>query len=346
MSEERKIYCTHCGTQHNVSDLACSNCRRPLAPKDHLLKEYLIRHTKDQIRGNVEDSLFDVMIQWLKYHIFAAFVAIEVTATAITAVAFNPDNRIRESQRPASVRNISVLNAEQIEDLTMKTPVYDYETQKQILVDHFAEWSSASDYVSYSSYYLSDLDQNGLFEITTTAIMGTGFFSETRMYEVNKSMDGIHPVTYADGREDAPDGFCSLLAENRYEDLKYGYYDPYAKTWYFIMYDTWRAGWASHGTAYTICHMKDGKLYEEPIGRYDYSASFNGSIETEKWLINDVDQGSEEAFFAALQNRHAHMVPFTYNLTSISDDDMNDPSSIVSTLMDSWDLKQAESLPY
>ena len=105
-------------------------------------------------------------------------------------------------------------------------------------------------------------------------------------------------------------------------------------------------GWAAHGTAYTICHMKDGKLYEEPIGRYDYSASFNGSIETEKWLINDVDQGSEEAFFAALQNRHAHMVPFTYNLTSISDDDMNDPSSIVSTLMDSWDLKQAESLPY
>lgn len=345
MSEERKIYCTHCGTQHNVSDSTCTKCSRPLAPKDHLLKEYLIRHTKDKIRGEAEDSLFELITEWLRSHIFASFIAIEVAATAITAVAFNPDNRIRESQRPASIENVSVLTAEQIEDLTMKTPTYDYETQKQILVDHFDEWSRASEFVSYSSYYLSDLDQNGLFEITSTAIMGTGFFSETKIFEVNENMDGIHPVTYADDREDAPDGFCSLLVKERHADQKYGYYDPYEKTWHFIMYDTWRAGWAAHGTAYSDCYLKNGKLYEQPIGYYDYAVNSSTNTETEKWLINDMDQGSEETFFASLQNQYADMIPFTYNITSISDDDMNDPASIVSTLMDTWDLKQVDTLP-
>ena len=92
-------------------------------------------------------------------------------------------------------------------------------------------------------------------------------------------------------------------------------------------------GWAAHGTAYTICHMKDGKLFEELIGRYDYSVSSDSRTETEKRLINDVDQGSEKAFFTSLQNQYVDLIPFTYNITSISDDDMNDPSSIVSTLM-------------
>ena len=90
--------------------------------------------------------------------------------------------------------------------------------------------------------------------------------------------------------------------------------------------------------------MKDGKLYEELIGRYDYSVSSDSR--TEKWLINDVEQGNEEVFFTSLQNQYADLIPFTYNITSISDDDMNDPSSIVSTLMDTWDLKQADTLPY
>ena len=93
------------------------------------MKEYLIRHTKDKIQGDVEDGIYEVILNWLKSHIFAAFITIEVAATAITAVAFNPDHRIKEAPRPASVQNVSVLSAQQVEDLTMKTPVYDYETQ-------------------------------------------------------------------------------------------------------------------------------------------------------------------------------------------------------------------------
>ena len=57
--------------------------------------------------------------------------------------------------------------------------------------------------------------------------------------------------------------------------------------------------------------MKDGKLYEELIGRYDYSVSSDSRTETEKRLINDVDQGSEEAFFTSLQNQYADLIPFT-----------------------------------
>ena len=311
------------------------------------MKEYLIRHTKDKIQGDVEDGIYEVILNWLKSHIFAAFITIEVAATAITAVAFNPDHRIKEAPRPASVQNVSVLSAQQVEDLTMKTPVYDYETQKQILIDHFSEWAEASEFVPYSTYYLSDLDQNGLFEITSTAIMGTGFFSETKRFEVNENMDGIHPVTYAQERDDTPDGFRTLSAadEKEVEVPLIGYYEPHEKTWYFITYDTWRAGWAANGSAYMLTYMKDGKLYEEPLGYYEYSASFDGSVETRKWLIDDVDYGSEEAFMAELQNRFTEYIPFEYTITSVNDDESQDPQQIVTAIMEGWSLTQTRLYP-
>jgi len=53
-----KIYCVYCGIENNSEARYCKKCKKKLNPKENLLKDYLFEHTKDQLKGNLEDSVF------------------------------------------------------------------------------------------------------------------------------------------------------------------------------------------------------------------------------------------------------------------------------------------------
>ena len=67
------IYCVYCGTKNNKEDKKCTKCNKKLNPKNHLLKEYLVDHIKDDIKCNIEDSIFELIKDWLISHLFGVF---------------------------------------------------------------------------------------------------------------------------------------------------------------------------------------------------------------------------------------------------------------------------------
>ncbi len=81
-----KKYCIYCGTEHEAEAEYCWKCSRKLDPEENLLKDYLISKTKDTAKGKLEDSLFELIKNYLMSHAYGIILTISVMFTASTAI--------------------------------------------------------------------------------------------------------------------------------------------------------------------------------------------------------------------------------------------------------------------
>ena len=85
---EKKKYCTFCGAENRLDDVLCCRCQQNLNAEDELFKDFLMNHTKDKLKGKMDDSLRDIIMNFLKSHLYGMVFTISlVAAVGVTAVA-------------------------------------------------------------------------------------------------------------------------------------------------------------------------------------------------------------------------------------------------------------------
>lgn len=95
----KKKYCTFCGAENRAEDLLCHRCQENLNAEDELLKDFLLDHTKDKLKGNLDDSLRELIMNFLKSHLYGmVFTITLVAAVSVNVIAGGGIQRV--SQRP------------------------------------------------------------------------------------------------------------------------------------------------------------------------------------------------------------------------------------------------------
>lgn len=83
---EQVRYCVWCGQDNPADQLLCSKCHRHLDAKENLLLDFLLEHTKDKFKGDVQDGLFSAIKNYLLSHLYSVIITISLVITAVTAV--------------------------------------------------------------------------------------------------------------------------------------------------------------------------------------------------------------------------------------------------------------------
>ena len=117
MTEDRMEegrYCIYCGFRLSQSSERCPNCGREQTDKEDLFKEYLLKNTKESIRGEIDDALFTVIKNWLLSHLYGIVLLITVIAAAVYVSAGRPSVSVETldlEERPAAVSSQDAATA-------------------------------------------------------------------------------------------------------------------------------------------------------------------------------------------------------------------------------------------
>lgn len=206
---------------------------------------------------------------------------------------------------------------------------YRIEDQIQCLVDHYYMWNGDTalcermSYVFYANYFLTDLDHDGLLEITVSSTQGSGHFTFTSMYEVNETIDGLTEIAF--DLEDYPETFTDLTFGYNDSQLEFtGYYNPVSDTYYYFAENTWRAGVREYGKIKLELSMIDNQIQIRTLGAKTVTRN-SAYEENTSYKIEDTEYGSEEAWIAAVQEQYRDCEEFTYyyrNLSNLNESNM------------------------
>lgn len=84
---KKDIYCVYCGSKNSSEDKNCKKCKKELNPKNHLFKDFLIDHLKDDIEGNIEDSIFALLRKWIISNLYGVGIFSAVLFTGIVIIS-------------------------------------------------------------------------------------------------------------------------------------------------------------------------------------------------------------------------------------------------------------------
>lgn len=137
------------------------------------------------------------------------------------------------------------------------------EQQKQLIMDHYEEWSYKEPWESPWFYTFTDLDHNGRLEVTAACLQGTGFYTYAHYREVNPDYTGLTE--------------CQILEEQEgssYPDIIIDsascYYDASAGIYYYIYEDMLRSGFSEYYLSINAISLHDGVISVMPLAaRYE-----------------------------------------------------------------------------
>ncbi len=336
MSEKYVRYCIHCGAPLLEGQTVCPSCNKKVEEKENLFVDYLIKHTKDKFKEDSEDKVYEVIINFLKSHLYGSLVTVTLITTVVTGVAklASRENIQQMNQRPVSVSEVIVASdisslSTEVQSLNIEEPslvteetstlpnenIYSFDTQLELMRDQRALWEYFDEFAFEPFYHIYDLDQDGLLEITTLLTQGSGYFTYMKSYEVNEDMTGLVEVdtsVFADG--EAFDAFYIRASENDYENPNpplTGYYDPETQVYHYLVEDVWYDGVESSGFELLDLTMRSNTYQANVIGNYTYSRLDDGS-EYETYELNGVNYDTTDAFSDAVEAYYADMIPFTH----------------------------------
>lgn len=127
------------------------------------------------------------------------------------------------------------------------------ESQKEV-------WGKQDEMYSYSlSYMVADLDQDGYLEIIASSVSGTGLYTTSEFYEVNRAGNKTECCSY-----DVPEGDSE--ADLSFSDSVPYYYDSSSNTYYYIFTDTVSASASENYVSTIAVSMKDGVVTTKALG--------------------------------------------------------------------------------
>ena len=98
MKEKKEYtYCSFCGEKNEVTEKFCKKCKEPLSPKNHLLRDYVVDHFRDDLKENAEDSVFAFIKAWIISHLYGI--------TMLVAIIFTGSLIILKNSNISSIRS-------------------------------------------------------------------------------------------------------------------------------------------------------------------------------------------------------------------------------------------------
>lgn len=140
------------------------------------------------------------------------------------------------------------------------SPMRDVSKQLTWLSENAPLWypDELDDGVSPIGFTVTDLDQDGLLEISTATVQGTGLYTFAEIFEMSPSLDAITPLPLSeDDRFNFPDILGTETAN--------AYYDEAAGEYHYIFHDSIRNGAAEHYDVTTALTLKDDDLVLTPL---------------------------------------------------------------------------------
>ena len=87
--KNENIYCLYCGAENINTDTQCKKCKKDLHSKNEPFKDFLYRHIKDDLKSNVEDSIFSYLKNFIISHLYGTAMTISILFT-ITSIIISP----------------------------------------------------------------------------------------------------------------------------------------------------------------------------------------------------------------------------------------------------------------
>jgi len=115
-----KVYCINCGHENKDTNKKCTNCHTVLKQEEHLWKEYLYNHVKDDLKGKVTDKWISLIKNYVFSHLYGVVITSLVIITGGTFVYNTVSNNYIEevSENPLiSIRGEEIEVNEKIEEL-------------------------------------------------------------------------------------------------------------------------------------------------------------------------------------------------------------------------------------
>ena len=211
---------------------------------------------------------------------------------------------------------------------TEPTPEVPYADQIALLAANDAQWVKTDPAVPYS-FAVTDLDRNGRLEIITSICMGTGFFSENEIWEVNGTFDGVVRCET---------DFDEYYSES---DLFSGDMKAFERggDYYYIVTDYIRNGYAYHAEETRSMCLKDG-AYSETLLAYRVTEVSEDYEETTTYYNADDEVISEAEFSMMSEMCFPDARPYTATLSWVSfyeyEIEVMDTIAWESVLTESW----------
>lgn len=121
MSKEDIIYCIFCGEKNHTNDKKCSKCHKKLNQKDHLFKDFLYNHIKDDIKGKITDDIFSLLKGFIISNLYGTtLVATLIFATLTTTINQVATNHFEEEK---TVKRITYQSRQEVEKEEKKEEV-------------------------------------------------------------------------------------------------------------------------------------------------------------------------------------------------------------------------------
>lgn len=98
-TKNKTIYCVFCGEENDSKFEKCSKCKKELYPKNHLFKDFLYDHIRDDLKDKVTDNIFSYLKNYIISHLYGVVMTVSVLFTGvviITSLTSNPYKTISD----------------------------------------------------------------------------------------------------------------------------------------------------------------------------------------------------------------------------------------------------------
>lgn len=100
-----RAYCIYCGSPLAEGSAICPVCKKVQDDKENLFKVFLWKNTKETIRGEIDDTLFNIIKNWLMSRLYGLILLLTVIAVVTYVAANRPHvsyDTVRSGERPVS----------------------------------------------------------------------------------------------------------------------------------------------------------------------------------------------------------------------------------------------------
>ena len=214
---ENTIYCVWCGSENPVDGQTCQKCGKKLKAKNDLLVEFLVEHTKDKLKGDVEDGLFEALKNYLLSHLYSVIIALVFAVTAVAAMVIpTPGDHVQQVSRAPATLDVTAT-----QETTL--PVGYVLTQKE-KEEIYTCLQAFTDCMEYTRYVGGD-DEFLNYVISDALEESIGYDSYVDMYP-DQVMDDVYDFAYTEYGEltmDETTWSTEPLTENGKELVDMGY---------------------------------------------------------------------------------------------------------------------------
>lgn len=171
-------------------------------------------------------------------------IIIAIITMAVFVAIYLYSNKVPANNIGTSGENGDITKADNVEK------------QIKVITDNYSMWTMNTEdgeFMPYE-YAITDLDQNGRLEIIASTCQGTGIFTYSKYYEVNKTFDGLDEI-----KRDLIEG--SSEADIGVDAVKV-FIDKANNEYHYIFEDMLRNGASEYYENKQDIMLKDGKLSE------------------------------------------------------------------------------------